>query len=269
MMGEPKQKVMLAEDNEVNQHLMGRILSRMGYEPVLAKNGNQVLNKIDREDFDVILMDIQMPEMDGVTATKLIRGHYPSEKQPLIVALTAEVEGTEKYLAAGMDDVLTKPVQLEALEALLSRASNKTDRAVNTERPQKTASALNDFQILERQVLNDFRTLLAEETDESVLELIALFLTGTPVLIQKIELAADQKADEEVLKLLHTLKGSCSQVGALRLHQLCARLETLIKQSGMDPFLAFIPSVKQEFSEVKKDLDEYVLELKESLDSGG
>jgi len=267
-MGEQKLRVLLAEDNEVNQHLMGRILSRMGYEPVLAKNGIQVLNKMDREDFDVILMDIQMPEMDGITATKLIRGHYPPEKQPLIIALTAEVEGSERYLAAGMDDVLTKPVQLEALEALLSRSSSKTDHDPQKEKPP-TATVLTDFQTLDRQVLNDFRTLLAEETNESVLKLVELFLTGTPDLIKKIELAADQKAEEDVLKHLHTLKGSCSQVGASRLQQLCARLETLIKQSGMDPFLAFISAIKQEFSDVNKKLDEYVLELKESLDSGG
>ena len=112
-------KILLAEDNDVNQHLMMRVLNRIGYEAVLAKTGVQVLNKMDREDFDVILMDIQMPEMDGITATKLIRAHYPPEKQPRIIALTAEVEGREKYLAAGMDDILTKPVQIEAITAML------------------------------------------------------------------------------------------------------------------------------------------------------
>jgi CheY-like chemotaxis protein len=240
-----KLRVLLAEDNEVNQHLMERILSRMGYEAVLAKNGIQVLNKMDREDFDVILMDIQMPEMDGVTATKLIRGHYPPGKQPLIIALTAEIEGSEKYLAAGMDHVLKKPIQLEALEELLSLASSKTIFDQKTEGSQKAASALTDFQILDRQVLDDFGTLLAEETHEGLIKLIELFSTGTPVLIEKIETSADKKEAEEVLKHLHSLKGSCSQVGASRLQQLCARLETLIKQTGLDPFLTFIPVIKK------------------------
>ncbi|MDO9121371.1 MAG: response regulator, partial [Anaerolineaceae bacterium] len=138
-------RILLAEDNEVNQHLMLRILARIGYDAVLAKTGIQVLNKMDREDFDIILMDIQMPEMDGLTATKLIRAHYASEKQPRIIALTAEssAEGRERYLSAGMDDVLTKPVQIDALVNILANLSVQTDDADGAPRDQNKSTSLN------------------------------------------------------------------------------------------------------------------------------
>ena len=248
-------KILLAEDNDVNQHLMLRILSRIGYDATLAKTGIQVLNKMDRDDFDVILMDIQMPEMDGVTATKLIRAHYAPEKQPRIIALTAEVEGRERFFAAGMDDILTKPVQIETLTAMLERIGEGKDSTNDTDMPDRSSISLNEFQVLDEKVLDDFRVLLGEEGNEGVNQLIELYKAGTPVMIQKIESAAEQNNIEELLKQLHTLKGSSSQVGATRMEQLCARLEVLIKQSGIEPFLVFLPGIKEEFSELSNALD--------------
>ena len=251
-------KILLAEDNEVNQHLMLRILSRIGYDATLAKTGIQVLNKMDREDFDVILMDIQMPEMDGVTATKLIRAHYPPEKQPKIIALTAEVEGRDRYFAAGMDDILTKPVQIEVITAMLERIGGGKGTSTDMKIQDRSAISLNEFPILDAKVLNDFLTLLGEEGNEGVAQLIELYKSGTPVMIQKIVDASENKNKEELLKQLHTLKGSSSQVGATRLEQLCGRLEVLVKQSGIEPFHAFLPGIHEEYSELCIALDEYI-----------
>jgi CheY-like chemotaxis protein/HPt (histidine-containing phosphotransfer) domain-containing protein len=250
-------KILLAEDNDVNQHLMLRILSRIGYDATLAKTGIQVLNKMDREDYDVILMDIQMPEMDGVTATKLIRAHYAAEKQPKIIALTAEVEGRDRFFAAGMDDILTKPVQIEAITAMLEKIREGKETSIDTDIPDRSSISLNEFQILDKKVLDDFMTLLGEEGNEGVAQLIELYKAGTPVMIHKIEAASANNNKDELLKQLHTLKGSSSQVGATRLEQLCGRLEVLVKQSGIEPFLAFLPGIQEEYSELCIVLDEY------------
>jgi len=255
-------KILLAEDNDVNQHLMMRVLNRIGYEAVLAKTGVQVLNKMDREDFDVILMDIQMPEMDGITATKLIRAHYPPEKQPRIIALTAEVEGREKYLAAGMDDILTKPVQIEAITAMLANISGQEGIALLSEPSSRGSTSLSEFPILENRVLEEFMALLGDEGKEGANQLIELYKAGTPVMIHKIEESSQNGDQAEVLKQIHTLKGSSSQIGATRMEKLCARLEVLIKQSGIEPFLAFIPGIKQEFSELSKKLDDFSATVK-------
>ena len=253
-------RILLAEDNEVNQHLMLRILSRVGYDAVLAKTGIQVLNKMDRQDFDIILMDIQMPEMDGITATKLIRAHYAPEKQPKIIALTAEssIEGREKYFAAGMNDVLTKPVQIDALVNLLANISVQSDDEDAVGRDQNKSASLNDFPILDESVMRDFMSLMEDEGKDSARHLVDLFKSGTPGLIDEIETASDKKKKDDLLRALHTLKGSSSQVGGRRMEQFCSRLEVLVKQSGVDPFVTFVSGVKQEFLELRLALDEFL-----------
>lgn len=253
-------RILLAEDNEVNQHLMLRILSRIGYDAVLAKTGIQVLNKMDRQDFDIILMDIQMPEMDGVTATKLIRAHYAPEKQPRIYALTAETstEGREKYLSVGMDGVLTKPVQIDALVSILANTSGQEGEQINEEPAQNKSSSLSDYPVLEENVMHDFMALMGEEGKDSARHLVDLFKSGTPDLIEQIETASEKKNKDDLLRLLHTLKGSSSQVGARRLEQFCARLEVLVKQSGVEPFATFISGIKQEFFELRNALDDFL-----------
>lgn len=253
-------RILLAEDNEVNQHLMMRILARIGYDAVLAKTGIQVLNKMDRQDFDIILMDIQMPEMDGVTATKLIRAHYAPEKQPKIIALTAEssIEGRESYLAAGMNDVLTKPVQIDALVNILANISVQTEDQDGGEREQNKSVSLNDFPILDESVMRDFMSLMGDEGKESARHLVDLFKSGTPGLVDQIETASDKKNKEDLLRALHTLKGSSSQVGGRRMEQFCSRLEVLVKQSGVEPFATFVSGVKQEFLELRLALDEFL-----------
>nr|WP_242689092.1 response regulator [Pedobacter sp. SYSU D00535] len=118
-------KILVAEDNPINQKLILRVLNKLGYQPELAQNGLEVLSKLDAEYFDLIFMDVQMPEMDGLEATRQVRSRY--KKQPQIVAMTANamVEDREACLAAGMDDYMSKPIKLEELVKLLQATSLK------------------------------------------------------------------------------------------------------------------------------------------------
>jgi CheY-like chemotaxis protein len=115
--------ILLAEDNVVNQKLALRILQRLGYRADVAANGLEVLQAVERQPYDVVLMDVQMPEMDGLEATRQILRRHPSGPRPRIIAMTANVmkEDQEACSAAGMDDYLSKPIQLEALVKALSR----------------------------------------------------------------------------------------------------------------------------------------------------
>jgi CheY-like chemotaxis protein/anti-sigma regulatory factor (Ser/Thr protein kinase) len=119
-------KILLAEDNAVNQKLAIRILDRMGYRVDVAANGLEALASVERQSYDLILMDIQMPEMDGLEATRIIRKKLPPDQQPRIVAMTANaMQGDrEMCLAAGMDDYVSKPIQIKELQTALERASN-------------------------------------------------------------------------------------------------------------------------------------------------
>ena len=122
-------RILLAEDNPVNQKLALRLLEKMGYSADVAENGIEALHAMEHKDYDVVLMDVQMPEMDGWQATREIRQRWPRERQPRIIAVTANALSgdAERCLAAGMDEYVSKPIR--SAEPSLTRASPTDDAA--------------------------------------------------------------------------------------------------------------------------------------------
>jgi CheY-like chemotaxis protein len=124
-------RILLAEDNVVNQKLALRLLQQMGYRADVASNGIEAVECVARQPYDVVLMDVQMPEMDGLEATRRIVTRWPSpSERPRIVAMTANaMQGDrEECLAAGMDDYVTKPIRVDALVGALMQVSARHDR---------------------------------------------------------------------------------------------------------------------------------------------
>ncbi len=123
-------RILLAEDNVVNQKLAMRLLSQMGYAADLARNGVEAVVAIERQPYDVVLMDVQMPEMDGLQASREITRRWPAGDRPRIVAMTANaMQGDrEECMAAGMDDYVTKPIRVDALVAALHNVNARTGR---------------------------------------------------------------------------------------------------------------------------------------------
>jgi CheY-like chemotaxis protein len=116
--------ILLVEDNAVNQKLALRLLSQMGYRADMAGNGLEAIQALERQDYDVVLMDVQMPEMDGLEATRQIRKRLPAERQPRIIAMTANaMQGDrEACLEAGMDDYISKPIRVDELVGVLEKS---------------------------------------------------------------------------------------------------------------------------------------------------
>jgi len=127
MAGRHPLRILLAEDNAVNQKLALRLLAQMGYRADLASNGIEAVESVERQPYDVVLMDVQMPEMDGLEASRRINANHPDGRRPRIVAMTANAMAgdREACLAAGMDDYITKPIRVEALVAALMQATRK------------------------------------------------------------------------------------------------------------------------------------------------
>ena len=122
-------RILLAEDNLVNQKLALRLLSQMGYRADVVANGQLALESVEQQAYDVVLMDVQMPEMDGLEASRRITSKWSAQERPRIIAMTANaMQGDrEECLAAGMDDYLTKPIRVDALVQALLAASGRRD----------------------------------------------------------------------------------------------------------------------------------------------
>ena len=123
-------RILLAEDNLVNQKLATRLLQQMGYRADIASNGLEAVESVGRQTYDVVLMDVQMPELDGLDATRRICATWPREKRPRIVAMTANaMQGDrEMCLAAGMDDYITKPIRVNELINALNNVTARKDQ---------------------------------------------------------------------------------------------------------------------------------------------
>jgi signal transduction histidine kinase/DNA-binding response OmpR family regulator len=213
--------VLVAEDNRVNQQVIRRLLEKLGHAVVLAPNGRDALAVLERQAIDVVLMDVQMPEMDGFTATAAIRERQAGRggRRLPIVALTAHaMKGDrEKCLAAGMDDYLAKPVTPEALASVLGRLFDDAGEAAATaatatERP----AAPLDLAALHAYVGGD-RELLCE--------LLTIFSEECPGHLQAIRAALEPFDAEGLARAAHTIKGSLRAIGAARAASLAERLE--------------------------------------------
>ncbi|GAC1342280.1 MAG: hypothetical protein NVSMB27_00960 [Ktedonobacteraceae bacterium] len=189
--------ILLAEDNTVNQKLALRMLERMGYRADVVANGLEVLEAVQRQRYDLILMDVQMPEMDGLEAARAIHEAWPTEQRPRIVAMTANaMQGDrEECLDAGMDDYLTKPIQVNALQEALERAGRwakqRSASPQSLEKPSKGATPVasdgkqgDSMAALDPKVLAELRQFQGEGELDIVQELAEAFQFETPALLE-------------------------------------------------------------------------------------
>ena len=211
--------ILVAEDNQINQKLLLRILKGMGYDADLAGNGLEVLDALRRQQYDLVFMDVQMPEMDGLEATRRIVKEFESPLRPKIIAMTAHaLEGDrERCLEAGMDDYLTKPVLLDDLRRAIARWAE----LIGSKRQPNAGGGMS----LPDPLLARLR-ILEDETDPGfVRELIGAFLNETPAMVEGIEQAVRDRNSNALSERAHALKGSSLNLGAADLGALCKALE--------------------------------------------
>jgi CheY-like chemotaxis protein len=213
-------RILVAEDNPINQTVAVRLLERLGYSADIAANGREVLERLDENRYDVILMDVQMPHMDGLEATRAICERWPAGQRPRIVAMTAEAMAgdRERCLRAGMDDYIVKPVTLDGLAETLADGDPATRRsaagiAADTDGP------------IDRIVLDQLREDLGGM--EPVREVIATFLDKTPVILRELREAADRVDADGIRRAAHTIKGTSATLGARDLAERSAEIERL------------------------------------------
>ena len=263
-------RILLAEDNTVNQKLALRLLERMGYRADLAANGLEVLEALQRQRYDMILMDVQMPEMDGLEASHAIQEEWPAEEHPRIVAMTANaMQGDrEECLAAGMHDYLTKPIQFKALQEALERAGLWAKR--RTAPLRSVTARLQPFEeisegappttddgrqeeatpALDPVVLAELRQLQGEGEPDIVQELAEAFQFETPPLLEALRQAVAEGQSEALKRAAHNLKGSSYNLGARSMADLSAELEILGKSGTVEGAAALVTRLEWEYQRV-------------------
>ena len=211
-------RVLLAEDNPMNQALALRLLGRRGHSVAVANNGREALDALAREPFDLVIMDVQMPGMDGLETTRRLRRQHPAGGPPRVVALTAHAMAgdRERCLAAGMDGYLSKPVQLADLAAALDGGAGE----VPGERPEGEPP-----DPLDRQSLDRLRSLSAGDGDGFLGKVIHTFLASSADDLAAVRRLAAEGRWLEVGRAAHRLKGSSATLGATRVAAVCATLE--------------------------------------------
>jgi PAS domain S-box-containing protein len=241
----PSLQILLAEDNAVNQKVALRLLERLGYTADLALNGVEAIEAIERRRYDVVLMDVQMPELDGLDASRRICERWPATR-PRIVAMTANAlpEDREACFAAGMDDYVAKPIRLESLADALKRVRSVRESAVL---PAENARGLVDGAALE--------SLRELGGDEFLAEVIDTFLADAAMLLATLRRALEEGDAAEVRRAAHTLKSNGAMLGATEFAELCRMLEQQAKQGDLDEAPGLIARVEEEHGSLGRALE--------------
>jgi PAS domain S-box-containing protein len=240
-------RILLAEDNVINQKVAQHIFQRMGYRADVAANGLEVLAAIAQQTYDLIFMDMQMPEMDGLEATRQIyqrleSGQLPT--RPRIVAMTANAMQGDREICinAGMDDYISKPIHNADLVRVLQECPSVTPNMTN-------------FLSVNLTTLHEVASDIGGEDPEFLAELIDSYLDNARSLLQEIYTSFAQKNFESMTRTVHTLKSSSSVIGADDLSNLCRDLETNLRNQNHEDLDIKLSKIADEYSSVQSELE--------------
>jgi two-component system sensor histidine kinase RpfC len=261
-------KVLVAEDNPVNRRVTAKILERAGHQPHLVNTGEEALEALDGERFDVVLMDLHMPVMSGIEATKLFR--YTNLGRPAlpIIGLTADATpmARQKAEEAGMDACLTKPIEpnylLETIEALTAGVPERPERPAEVNYGPNVLThprfGGDNAPVVDRRTLDELRRLGSGV--EFVMSLIEDFIADGEDIVGQLETAVRARDSHEFRELVHGLRGSAANIGASQLYQLLLGLRGIgaldLERSGPE----HLERIKAEFARLRTALTQYAQE---------
>ncbi len=245
-----KLDILVAEDNPVNQKVAVYQLQKLGFYPDVVENGRLALAALARKDYHVVLMDCQMPELDGYAATRELRQREEAGRHTWVIATTANsLEGDrEKCLAAGMDDYISKPVKPDALVGALCRFIGISSNA-----PQAVPPAAEGA--IDSAVFAGFREMDGDGDESLLATLVATFLENTPLVLSEARAGVACHSAPQVERAAHMLKGSCSNFGAERMRAACLQLEEVAGQGSLARAAELIAVIEQEFASVRVALE--------------
>jgi PAS domain S-box-containing protein len=262
-------RILVAEDNTVNQQLAALLLKKIGYRADIVGNGLEALEALERRTYDVVLMDVQMPEMDGLEASRRMHRQWPKGKRPRIIAVTANAlaEERETCLAAGMDDYVSKPIRMDKLVTALGRcrpvadATPLTMPAAGPSSQRGVEAGAPKAATIDAETLRGLRATLGDDP-AIVADLIDTFLAAAPKLVAGARQAATDGNVEEVRRTAHTLKSNGATFGATTLFELCRGLEAMGKTGKLEEAQRLVAQIETEYERVGQVLESVRTELR-------
>lgn len=242
-------RVLVAEDNPVNQRVAATVLSRLGYEPDVADDGAAALAALRAKDYDLVFMDLQMPELDGLEVTRRVRENHPPERQPWIVALTATVGAAVRAAAedAGANDFLGKPFDVQSMMVAVERFGERRETAAPHDEPADAWSEL--------------KTML-RGAPEQLVELIELHLADATELVHAVSASATEGDLSSVKGNAHKLKSSSAQFGSHRVSKLARAIEVAAAAEDAEEVTKLSASVSEAWGEARARLEREADELR-------
>src|SRR6266536_3095313 len=264
-------RILVSEDNVVNQQLALLLLGKLGYRADVTADGLAALQALEREPYDVVLMDVQMPTMDGLEATRRIHQRWPEGRWPHVIAATANAmqEEREACLAAGMDDYLPKPIRVEELAAALSRCRPRVAprppaaargagvgaQAPPEREPLGQLGQPRSAGVLHPAALERLVQTIGDDDPDLLAALIDTFLRDVPRLVDSARQGLQQGQADEVRRAAHTLKSNGATFGATGFSELSRQLESLARPGTLEGTADLIARIEAEFERVRIALE--------------
>lgn len=222
-------KILIAEDNIINQKIASRILEQMGYNADIAGDGLEVLECLNRQHYDLVLMDVQMPELDGIQTTGRILEKWLPAERPKIIAMTANATqgDMEKCLYAGMDDFISKPILSDELKCMLEKwGSNPITKVTG-------AVAYNNEDLIDSNTVDNLKQITGIDNTSFLKEVVNLYSKQTPQIISDIKTHWKNNEIQKLILSVHNLRGSSINMGAKMIQEMSKNIEAKCRKGDM------------------------------------
>jgi len=236
-------KILIADDNAVNQSLLGLQFEKLGYHPDVVSNGLEVLAQLDNQWYDIVFMDIQMPELNGLETTKQIVKKFGKNQYPIIIAMTgyAGDEDKKKSTDAGMNDYLVKPIKMDDIIAAIKKWSSYTKKDIEL--------------LIDREAIKRIKSMSGDDL-EFTNKLLEMYFEQSSINIKEINNFLKLEDFDMLRQSAHKLKGSSLNIGAKAVAMICQEIENCSGNETSSNLLSIVHSLDPLFVETKRYLDE-------------
>jgi len=247
--------ILYAEDKDVNRKIVSILLKNTGSKVDFANNGLEAIEKVKENKYDLILMDIQMPLMDGISATRKLRKQF--DELPPIIGVSANISTAEAkhYLEKGLDDYISKPLTADILYEKSMKWLNKrnnSNKMKKANKPEKvTGKEINDIPHLDEEILKELKDQTLNQ-EEILKDLYQTFLEEADSIMETIEEAVNKEDYKTLKEVTHALKGTSATVGAGRVNFYSSRMDQLHKQNLFSESLSLIEPLKKDYLTFKE-----------------